>query len=118
MEIDTTQDFTAFQENTILKMILDFLTLGIKILEIFQSTKTTVIECHKIDTIPNIAIMKGIKLYTYSVTKKRFLCKLSSVLKTYKIDYHVDSQKGNRIDLEILITTQDMILTIPKHLEY
>ena len=72
MEIDTTQDFTAFQENTILKMILDFLTLDIKILEIFQSTKTTAIECHKIDTIPNIAIMKGIKLYTYSVTNKRF----------------------------------------------
>ena len=59
METDMIQDFTAFRVNMILKMILDFLILDIKIHEIFQNTKIIVIECHKTVMIQNIAITNG-----------------------------------------------------------
>ena len=59
METDMIQDFTVYPVNMILKMILDFLILDIKIHETFQSTKIIVIECHKTVMIQNIAIMNG-----------------------------------------------------------
>ena len=59
MEIDMTHDFTVYLANTILKTILGFLTLDIRIHEIFLNIKIIAIECHKIDMTPNTAIMKG-----------------------------------------------------------
>ena len=60
-EIDMIQGFIAYQESMIQKMIPDFLIQGIKIHEIFQSTKTIVTEYHKIVMTQSIAIMKGNK---------------------------------------------------------
>ena len=59
MEIDMTHDFTVYLVNTILKTILGFLILDIRIHEIFLNIKIIAIECHKIDMTPNTAIMKG-----------------------------------------------------------
>ena len=59
MEIDMTHDFTVYLANTILKTILGFLILDIRIQEIFLNIKIIAIECHKIDMTPNTAIMKG-----------------------------------------------------------
>ena len=61
-EIDMIQDFTVYQESMIQKMILDFPTLGIRIHEIFQNTKTIAIEYHKTAMTQSIVIMKGKKI--------------------------------------------------------
>ena len=59
MEIDMTHDFTVYLVNTILKTILGFRILDIRIHEIFLNIKIIAIEYHKIDMTPNTAIMKG-----------------------------------------------------------
>ena len=59
MEIDMTHDFTVYLVNTILKTILGFLILDIKIQEIFQSMKIIGTEYHKIAMTQNIVITKG-----------------------------------------------------------
>ena len=67
MEIDMTHDFTVYLVNTILKTILGFLILDIRIHEIFLNIKIIAIECHKIDMTPNTAIMKGTQRYAMNV---------------------------------------------------
>ena len=67
MEIDMTHDFTVYLVNTILKTILGFLILDIRIHEIFLNIKIIAIECRKIDMTPNTAIMKGTQRYAMNV---------------------------------------------------
>ena len=59
METDTIQDFIAYRENTILRMIPGFRILATMIPETFRSTTVTGNACRKTVTIQNTGIMSG-----------------------------------------------------------